>query len=334
MKISSFRLGSAREYREQARARLKGGLATEVEVTALALCERAILSAPPESIEGPARSGLYAGTLATLAGVGGLSQGVVAVLEEFRCWQEPSVLRTLGDCRDQLVAARAVGPTQALATGFESYSIPLHGALDPSEEFNVREALRESVRKTGGKVLHLVKEIYLRPFLAETAQGELVDGLASGRRQVGLLNLTARDLAATRKALFHELGHELDRILSGGITCFRSDQEDNPFGRGSSISDYGGTSAAEDFAETHAALIEDWDRIRECPELFVHSRGEIGHKLAWIWEKGYRQELTPSRLEWTPERRRAAEGLRLHWPQAVGPDEEALIRELGLKEHG
>lgn len=328
MNISPFRLSCAREFREQARARLGGGLSTEVEMTALALCERAILSAPKEAIEGPARSGLYAATLATLAGVGGLTQGVAAILEEFRCWQEPSALRTLGDCRDQLVAARAVGPTQSLPTGFESYSIPLHGAWDEREERNVREALREIVGKTGGKALHLVKEIYLRPFLAETAQGELVDGLASGRRQVGLLNLTARDPAATRKALFHELGHELDRILSGGITFFRSSQEDNPFGHGASISDYAATNAAEDFAETHAALIEDWDRIRECPELFVHSRGEIGQKLAWIWEKGYRQELAPTRLEWTPERRRAAEGLRSHWPLPVGAEEEALLKAI------
>ncbi|MBT9583948.1 hypothetical protein IV102_11445 [bacterium] len=345
--LDTVQMGSthpADPWRQAARLRLSHPISSEVELTGLALFEKSLLAAPSELVKADRRAenSLYVGALASLAGLGnaGLSPAVMHILDDFHCWKQTGRLRTLGECADQVVAARSAGPSVTLDSGLQGYGLPLHGPLSDHQVANVEMALQEIVRKTDSKALHLVKEIYLRPFLAESvdAHGEarLVDGLAHGRGQVGLLNATAQDLNATRTALFHELGHELDHILSGGTTFFRSSQSDSPFGQGDSVSAYAGTNAAEDFAETHATLIEDWDKIRACPDLFIHGRGQVGQKLAWIWQKGYREPLPHPSASWQAAQQdmdgqqlqQIAADLRSHWPHPQGEQEQQLWERL------
>lgn len=345
--LDTVQLGSARPadpWRQAARSLLSRPISSEIELTGLALFEKSLLAAPKELLQGDllGKNSLYVGALASMLGMGnaGLSPAVMNILEDFHCWEQTGPLRTLGECRDQVVAARSAGPSVSLDSGLAGHRLPLHGPLSDQQVANVESALQEIVRKTDSKALHLVKEVYLRPFLAESVdaqgQAQMVDGLAHGRGQVGMLNATAQDLDATRTALFHELGHELDHILSGGTSFFRSSQPDNPFGSGESVSAYAGTNAAEDFAETHAILIEDWDKIRACPDLFIHGRGQVGQKLAWILQKGYREPLPHPSASWQAiqqemgpkQLQQIAADLRSHWPHPQGEQEQWLWERL------
>lgn len=345
----------AEAFREQARDRVTSG----VEMTALALFERAVLEAPTQLLSGSAglpadpQKALYLSTLLALQGLpsSGLNPALVQVLDDFRVWQpqaQPGRVGTLGDFSDQVQAARVVGSPASLAAGpvdGKPYHIPLLGSTDPIEVAHIQSALQEMVRKTNSKALHLVKEIYLRPFLAHftdpQGQPQLVDGLAHNRQVIGILQASARDPQAARRALFHEAGHELDHILSKPGVAYRSSWDDNPFGQGECVSEYARTNATEDFAETHQVLIEEWDQIRECPDLFLHARGQIGEKLAWIWQKGYREELPPPSQALLEARRRlgeaqlqkVAQGLRSHWPHPQGPQETWLAEHLHLQEN-
>jgi hypothetical protein len=308
---------------------------------ALGLFERKL---SPAALQAGVASSLHVASLAALQGIPGstLVPAAQAVLDDFQVWVKQGCLRTLGELPEVLTAARQLGPTAQVAC-LADYSIPVHGFGRADELANVSEALQEIVKKTDSKALHLVKEIYLRPFLAETLDGEkpqLVDGLAYGRKRVGLILATTRDRQATRKALFHELGHELDHVLSGGTTLYRSSQEDNPFGktkqRSDYLSDYATTSPAEDFAECHAELIDTWDHIQDCPDLFIHGRGKVGEKLAWILERGYRFELPPPSEGWaevcaafSAERLQAlSASLREHWPHPQGSEESWIFAKL------
>ena len=347
MSADRFESGQTRPadgFREAARQWLKGQSPTarQIEVAGLTLFERSLDSA---SFQAQVTSSLHSSTLAALHGVagGGLSVANRAVLDDFAVFAQAGSMRTVGDLPDVLMAARTLGPTAQVEV-MKDYSIPVHGFIKPEELTHIIEALREVVGKTETKALHLVREIYLRPFLAESlgqdGQPQLVDGLAYGRGRVGLINATAREPQALRRAFFHELGHELDRVLSGGSTFFRSEQSDNPFGktgeRSHYLSDYATTSPAEDFAECHGQLILDWQGVRECPDLFVHSRGVVGEKLAWIWQKGYRLELPPPSKNWSELQKRfpqdqlerICQSLREHWPDPQNADEAWVLRQL------
>jgi len=352
----------ADSYRQAARQLLQSPSVSsrEIEITGLSLFERELLSKGPGQTEKLASHSLHGGALAALLGTpaGALTPALQKVLDDFQVFHQPrrtGELRTLGDFDSQIAAARAVGPSTPLDCGLpigdKAYSIPLHGFSQPQEVANLQAAFQEITSKTGTKALHLVKEIYLRPFLAESVdtQGnaQIVDGLAHGRQTVGIIHATARDAQNLRHTFFHELGHELDHILSGGTTFFRSSQADNPFGksqvRADYLSDYAMTSPAEDFAECHAQLIQEWDLIREQPDLFVHSRGKIGEKLAWILVKGYRESLPPPSPGWNvlqsavqagdapisaQDWPTVTEGLRKNWPHPQGAQETWLAEQL------
>ena len=304
---------AADQYRSAARTLLREQspamtfpISSEVEMTALTLFEKSLLQGPAALAVVPGAKALgphalYSATLAALMGCpGSVSAGVAAVLDQFHCWQDrqgSSPLKTLGEFEDQVVATHAVGPNTPLACG--EFSVNLCGHLQPNEVSNIHNALQEIVKKTDTKALHLVKEIYVRPFLAEyhSPDGSLaaIDGIANGRLKVGLLHSSARDPQACRLALFHELGHELEHILSGryGPPC--SERPDTPFGKTQDpadyVSPYARTAPGEDFAETHAALIMEWDKIMASPQSYLQSRGEIGNKMAWILEHGYRIQV-------------------------------------------
>ncbi len=116
-------------------------------------------------------------------------------------------------------------------------------------------------------------------------------GLTRAPGPVGLRREATEHGPTTRWLLFHEVGHQLDRFLSGSTRKFRSHQPDSPFGQSDNPNHYVDQSQVgsphEDFTDCHACALYNFDQVKKNPDLQIHARGKVGEKMAWSLEQGY-----------------------------------------------
>lgn len=308
---------SLSRLRAQAKARLQANqpqsycLSSEIELGALNLLEEYVKSDPEAAIvegtevPGEGMTANYARALALsaarMAGASGshaLSPALTKVLEEVR-WesvkeQNPG-LELMGRLDEVARANKATSSKESMEWG-----VKITGHWQPQQLENVNSAVQELGRKTGTKALNLLREVHLRTHLGSLPNGPIL-GLTRTVGAIALEREQSEHKGATRWLVFHEVGHQLDRYLSGSSRKFRSHQGDSPFGKSSEPSDYVDSeqvgSAHEDFADCHARAIYDLDQIEAQPDLYLHARGPLGEKMAWILEHGYGLKVPPA----TPE---------------------------------
>lgn len=314
LQMSCVRETVANHYRDRAkRALLEGAPAQQtelpphseraVEQIALGLFERDLAKLPAGMTSGSAlaRCSGYAGLLgACLHGTwSGLSPAVMEALEGFK----PELLelregncRYLGDTREAALAAETVS-SQLLPSG-----VRLLGAWDRHETAVVESNMQDLLRKIPG-ARGLIQTIVLRTHIGENLDetGRSVSTVAGlfdrrFRGEIGLLRLQVRQPQGLDRTLFHEAGHELDLALGHGE--YRSQRWDTPFARAGEPHDYVTTYAAkgpeEDFAETHADLVLNWDLYQSQPTLFLHAQGRVAEKRRWILKYGYGLDVPES----------------------------------------
>ena len=236
---------------------------------------------------------------ASLAGVlGALTPSVLQALEGFRAeriFHSEGHTRYLGDCQEAARAGEAVS-RHTLPCG-----VTVLGAWGGGEIAVLEGALEDLYGKV--PAAHgLLRTVVLRTYIGESfdEQGEYestVAGIFDRRRpgEMALLRLQLSDPPKLAHTLFHEAGHELDIKLGGGGGGYRSRQTDTPFANPGApedyVSDYARLSPVEDFAETHADLIENWSAYMQEPKQFLRGGDKLSEKRRWILEKGYGMRL-------------------------------------------
>lgn len=293
----------------------------EIEWTAVVLAESA-LAAPSKT---PAAQ--EQGWLAARAAAAGiltpelaviLSQVDAKALMPFQELQGENRIRMIGRGLETLTRAnRAAGLEDTSKHGFA-----LLGVRTPQEKATLEAALDKTIARVGLEKLRQVAD----RFELATALGQLgkrdeptnVVGLA-GDRTVALERALIADPKLLQIKLDHEIGHLVDQHLAPTGQQWRSHGKDTPFGKGATVSEYAGLNAHEDFAETHAVLLRDWEKVQADPLLAVHARGDVGRKMAWILSHAYGIEVgeTPAAVAETLRRVDAGES-PYGWRDAAG----------------
>ena len=293
----------ARRQLEEALPQHGRPLSSEVELSALNLMEEFVRAQPtcqnpselsPANLDSLALS--YAEQLssgpASAPGGAGLSPAILKVLSEVN-WglvkEAGPSLTVLGRVEEQAAANSATSPRSTMEWGVE-----ITGYWNDRQLENVRSAVRELGESTGTKALNLLRSVHLRTHLGDLPGGPIL-GLTSRPGPIALQRAQAENPGATRWLVFHEVGHQLDRFLSGSSKRFRSHASDTPFGKSTRAQDYidGAQTGSphEDFADCHAMAIFHHQQIRENPDLYLHARGEVGKKMSWILREGYAEEV-------------------------------------------
>jgi hypothetical protein len=332
VKLTPDRISLA-HWRQQARvslkeARLQQGfsLASEVELAALNGLEEFVRSEPDlalvpgrmttESKSPIAKGYVQALTRDAMALTGAsashvLSPALQSMLQNVN-WQalEEAGLgfEMMGRVDDVSVANKAVGPTQSMDWGVE-----ITGHWSPEQLQNVQSAVTELSRKTGTKAMNLLREVHLRTHLGTLDDGAEVLGVTRTVGPIALQRNLTEHSGSTRWVLFHEVGHQLDRFLSGSSRRFRSHDADVPFGKSTDMTDYVDphqvSNPHEDFADCHARLIFDWDQIQVNPDLYLHGRGQVGEKMAWILHHAYKETVPEPGESYGSARHKVESGL-------------------------
>lgn len=272
-----------------------------VESTALSLFERSLGNnpQPPSQVvvgeaagafdlkslpvsdqaKGLARQGAYLSFLSASSGAGPLSPALMAILQDF----DTDKLQKLSN--------NAVGTVLAASTSSQTFvheGVQIAGARGERERENVSDALAY-LKERCPKALEACKLVVLESAPLPEGPQTVTNGQTFAHFPTAVLRRSMTDTPeSTRWTLFHEVGHLVD--TQGGYT----DRLDSPFGKGESVTPYGTTHGPqEDFAETHADVLKNWDRIKSNPDLFVHAGGETGAKRAWILSEVYGQEIPP-----------------------------------------
>jgi hypothetical protein len=301
-------------YRQQARSEAPDLNEREAELTALHLLERDLSKLPQtltvsrpapqlaespfpaaltpvspnktdpklKSLGGMAASGAYTANLGAVlsGGMGGLAPAVFKVLSGFRpellVDQRQGGWRYLGTHQEQTKAAGTVS-TVKLSNGGD-----LLGAWSAEEVQKVEGALKNMESKLPGSS-SMVKSFALGVYLGgrENEQGEqnfAVAGLAYGQKEIGVVRTSTGSFANT---VYHEAGHEKDKAL-GKNGRFYSERPGSPFLSSTDPNDYVSGYAMvlgrEDFAETHADLVTNFDKIQANSDLSLWANGPLGAK--------------------------------------------------------
>ncbi|MEW6281402.1 MAG: putative zinc-binding metallopeptidase, partial [Candidatus Eremiobacterota bacterium] len=237
-----------------------------------------------------ARCGNYTAALAlALSGLPAtcLSPAVLRVLSQFR--PDQLVVREdynlfLGDLSQYAAANRAAGPALALASGVE-----LRGHWSPLEAANVDQALKELSQRSPRAFRRIVGVDIRTAVGFEEGTDINFAGLTEMGGNLALARSTARDAERCRRMVFHESGHELDAALGHSGRDFSS-TPGSPFGKTRDpldfVSVYASTHPCEDFAETHAHVLLNWEPLLAFPDVMLHARGPRGQKLACMLEHG------------------------------------------------
>jgi len=272
-----------------------------VESTALSLFERSLGSNPEaapqvevghaagtfdlksvpvsDRARGLARQGAYLSYLSAASGAGPLGPALMAILEDF----DTEKLQKLSN--------NAVGTVLAASASSQSFAhegVQVSGARSQRERENLKDAI-SYLKERCPKALAACNLVLLESAPLPEGPQTVTNGLTFAHFPTAVLRRSMTDTPeSTRWVLFHEVGHLVDH--QGGYT----DRADSPFGKGEAVTVYAATAGAqEDFAETHADVLKNWDQIKRNPDLFVHAGGETGAKRAWILREVYGQEIAP-----------------------------------------
>lgn len=261
--------------------------------------------------EGLARVGA---STVTGAGVGAVTGGVTSagmsavrgadhLIDDGKIYVDKSMpnntWRDYGEYEEMLAVNRAVEPNpprvQVRADDGTVREVAVYGARSPEEIKNIRNAVQRMQDLGLDEAVESTKEVHLRGTVGEMLDpvtGKRVSGLGGlGGADDGTI-VVARDQAksayAAEHIVHHEAGHNLD-AARGWV----SDLDGAPFGKGASVSSYAAKNAAEDFAETHRALIENFEQITGNPDAFIHANGDIGKKYQFLLEGVYGRQVAP-----------------------------------------
>lgn len=325
----------------------------EVELSTLNLLEEYVRSNPEQSVHPAAPSGKgdiasrYAQSLAesaaSLAGLAGghcLNPALSGVLGQIRWGQVSATQDSLSALSKSNLSS---GPQHTM-----DWDVKITGHWTQQQLSNVQAAVEELARKTGTKALNLLRAVHLRTHLGDLKSGPVL-GLTNTPGAIALRRDQSNHSGRTRWIVFHEVGHQVDRFLSGRSTQFRSHQANSPFGKSSDPADYVDPNQVgcphEDFADCHARALYDYDEIQRNPDLYIHARGKVGEKMAWILEEAYKAPVAPpssryrSCLEAIDEGRspfvdrkafHKAANLFLDKPKALNAKQQAWLQRLLL----
>lgn len=232
-----------------------------------------------DKARGLARQGEYLSYLTATSGAGALSPALMAILQDF----DTDKLQKLSN--------NAVGTVLAASTSSQSFAhegVQISGARNDRERENVSEALTY-IKERCPKALAACNLVVLESAPMPEGPGTVTNGQTFAHFPTAVLRRSMTDNPeSTRWVLSHEIGHLVD--TQGGYT----DRPDSPFGKGESVTPYGFSDGPqEDFAETHADVLKNWDKIKTNPDLFVHAGGEVGAKRAWILREVYGEDIPP-----------------------------------------
>jgi hypothetical protein len=325
--------GAADPLRALARQRLEASQANPsanlVEFTALQLAEHKYLGPKAQGLTTPA-----VGDQPKLGMLGNAAYMASIATAQLACHPAlaPIMLQVLGDLDpkkifsapnvngsnswiiagetlpNQITASQAVG-ARGQVLGF-----PLTGVLYPEEQGRVQVALQTLIDQIGAeRVGKVLKNIHLQTLLGEmqNANSSHTMGGLGGGGQVAIARDALLDPHKAKDFLGHEIGHLIDEESGPRFGCARlSEHPTSPFGKGDHRNDfrseYARRNASEDFAETHADLMVNWEQYKKCPELGILARGKYGQKLAYIAQNCYGWQLPPLR----PELQKVAEDVR------------------------
>lgn len=301
--------------RKQAKAKLREAhpnlgspLSSEIELSALNLLEQFVSSEPSAGFATNARvsqsklsetaknyAKALTNDLALLANNQAapvLSPALSETLEQVR-WESLEE-RTPGFTMLGRLSEVSLADLATLPSTSDENEIEITGHWTNEQLKNVQDAVGGLGNATDGLALKLLTSIHIRTHLGDLSSGPIL-GLTAKPGPVSLRRGQTNNRGATRWLLFHEVGHQLDRFLSGSSQRFRSRDSDTPFGKSQHPQDYVDanqvSSAEEDFADCHAMAIFHHSEIQENPDLYLHARGELGKKMTWILKQAYGQEF-------------------------------------------
>ena len=251
---------------------------------------------------GMASCSAYTANLAAILGGNGgcLAPAVFQALSGF---QSEAIVQRGGDgwryqgsSQDRFTAAGTVS-TVKLGNGTE-----LLGAWSPQEVQVVDQALSHMDKCLPGSG-SLVKKLELGSYLGgrEREEGKQdfgVAGFSYGDREIGVVRpgKAEHSVKAFANTVYHEAGHEKDRALATPPNAFYSRQPGSPFlgtrDPDDYVSGYATILPEEDFAETHADLVTNFDKIMGSSDLSLWANGALGAKRRDILEK-YGQSVPP-----------------------------------------
>lgn len=264
-----------------------------VESTALSLFERSLGHNPqaPSQVEvgqtagsfelksvpvserarGLAKQGEYLSFLGATSAAGPLSPALMAILQDF----DTDKLQQLSHNAFGTVVAASTS-----STAFNHEGVQVSGCRSDRERENISSAL-SYVKERCPKAVDACKLLLLDSAPMPSGPEVLTSGQVFSAHPTAVLRRSVTDTPeSTQWVLCHELGHLVDNQY--GYT----QRADSPFGKGESVTAYGAEGGAqEDFAETHADVLKNWDRYRSDPESL--GGGEVGAKRAWILREVY-----------------------------------------------
>lgn len=230
-----------------------------------------------EGAKGLARQGQYLSFLTATSGAGPLSPALMSILGDF----DTDKLQKLSN--------HPLGTILASSTSSASFAhegVQIAGCRTDHERENISQAL-DYLKDRCPKALEATKLVVLESAPMPEGPESVTHGLVFQGQPTAVLRRSICDTPeSTQWVLYHEMGHIVDN--AGGYTR----RPDSPFGKGEAVSRYAATATPdEDFAETHADVLKNWDKIKQNPDLFIHASGDTGAKRAWILREVYGQEI-------------------------------------------
>lgn len=236
-----------------------------------------------ENAKGLARQGQYMSFLTATSAAGPLSPALMAILGDF----DTDKLQKLSNNPTGTIVAASTS-----SQAFAHEGVQISGCRSERERENIGQAL-SYLKDRCPKALEATKLVILESAPLPEGPDTVTHGQTFLGYPTAILRRSVCDTPeSTQWVLYHEIGHLVD--TAGGY----SQRADSPFGKGEAVSAYAATSTPdEDFAETHADVLKNWDKIKSNPDLFIHASGTIGSKRAWILKEVYGQEIAPASPE-------------------------------------
>ncbi|MFN8606950.1 MAG: hypothetical protein U0931_05430 [Vulcanimicrobiota bacterium] len=233
-----------------------------------------------EGARGLARQGQYLSFLSASSGAGPLSPALMSILSDF----DTDKLQKLSNS--------PVGTILAASTSSQTFAhegVQISGCRSDRERETIGQAL-SYLKDRCPAALEATKLVVLESAPLPDGPATVTHGQVFQGHPTAVLRRSVCDTTeSTQWVLYHEIGHIMDN--AGGYTR----RPDSPFGKGEAVSRYAATATPdEDFAETHADVLKNWDSIKHNPDLFIHASGATGAKRAWILKEVYGQDIPPA----------------------------------------
>ncbi|MBI3925251.1 MAG: hypothetical protein HY319_06895 [Armatimonadetes bacterium] len=324
------------EFRRLARGKLGALNPTRTEMGALLLWEASLGT----TAAGPAvkpEAGALTGYLSALGASLGSSTGALApaLLDAARSFRPELLLRHQENNGFQYLDAGLSGNEllsmeRQLGIGVGQYGGVTCAGLRTEGEARALDRALERLKERVPRLYPALKAVLTVTWLgskqpdapeAERCQGAFACG------SPGILEIERAVLsrpARLEEVLFHEFGHLVDQdgmgFRSTRVNAFLSFREVRDC-----VSAYATTAPHEDFAETFAFCLKNFERIARCPDLFFYGLGPLSEKFRYVFEEVLEQQIPPPTPRWFDFKARLAAGESpFGWRAADGTIHQAL----------